>query len=395
MKRSFTAGPGFAQAGYVSQVGSYGYGTPGFGMYPANFGGQMPMGFSVPTGPMGRPRRPPTEGSNKVCSFFNTDKGCAKGASCDFLHEPVKKRARPCQFFASPEGCKKGKCCDFLHSSDALAQDQEASSSHVPNVFEQNEQSTEGGEQATGSNQENAASAKPAATKADRQVCAYFNSKFGCKKGLTCDFLHEKTAETIRPPAQAPVDRPCDFWSTPAGCRKGALCNFQHPGFGGMAVVKTSREIKVCTYFSSPRGCIKGAQCGFQHVMPMSAYTPQVSNQMHPMQMQVALPGTSHMSHHAPANAAMFSQNNWDAFSQQQAQQQVQAAPGAVNAYAQHAQDTFQQPQQQLLQQQQQQQAEFFQPLGGQAGADYSAYYQSQGFAVPSGADARYLQQKP
>lgn len=311
------------------------------------------MGFGVDS--MGRPRRPPTDGATKVCSFFATEKGCAKGASCDFLHEPPKKRPRPCQYYATPEGCKKGKSCDFLHTGPGGAADPEARAAveqSEPSEANPGEQATEGGD-GTGE-----AVPKKSPKSDQKQPCAYFNSKLGCKKGLTCDFLHEKTAEAMKPPAQASVDRPCDFWSTPAGCRKGALCNFQHPGFNQQS--KNSRgEAKVCTYFSSPRGCIKGAQCDFQHVMPTSAY--QVANaQMHPVQMQMA--GTS---------PAMFAHNNWDAFSQQQAQQ-----PVPVNAYAQHAQETFQQPQQHT-------QAEFFQP--GQAGADYSAYYQSQGF----------LQQKP
>jgi hypothetical protein len=250
MKRSFQQGPGMQQ-GYGQFYPQGGYPMyPPMGM-PGMYGGMMP--------PMGGPggARPPRDGNTKVCSFFNTEKGCAKGRTCNFLHEPIRKKPRQCTFFSTDGGCKKGKTCDFMHG--------ENDSLEAPEVKQQPpQQVAEIKEQPTDIVNENKSSS----------ICAYFNSKFGCKKGEGCDFKHEKTAEPMRPPPQAPVDKVCDFWQTPQGCRKGALCNFQHPGFQGQQNQKEHRDAKVCAYFTSPRGCIKGAVCDFLHVQPTSMFNP-------------------------------------------------------------------------------------------------------------------------
>lgn len=234
-------------------------------MYPPQmqmYGGMMPMGGAA-AGPGGRL---PRDGSNKVCSFFNTEKGCAKGKMCNFLHEPIRKKPRQCTFYTATGGCKKGKTCDFLHGEDDSLEPQEQDLKYqqgdsVQSLAQHNprlvQETTEDGQPKPGS------------------ICAYFNSKFGCKKGEGCDFKHEKTAEPMRPPPQAPVDKICDFWQTPQGCRKGALCNFQHPGFGGQQNQREHRDAKVCAYFTSPRGCIKGAVCDFLHVQPTSMFNAQ------------------------------------------------------------------------------------------------------------------------
>ena len=113
MKRSFQQGPGMQQ-GYGQQF----YPQGGYPMYPPMgmpmYGGMMqqPMGGRQPrdgTTPLSTVSDILCEtGSNKVCSFFNTEKGCAKGKTCNFLHEPIRKKPRQCTFFTASGGCKKG-----------------------------------------------------------------------------------------------------------------------------------------------------------------------------------------------------------------------------------------------------------------------------------------------
>jgi len=280
---------------------------PGYNMY----GPPMQMGV-FPGGPalMQPSRRTPSTNTGKVCSFFNTEKGCAKGNSCTFLHESVRKKTRTCTFFTSGEGCKKGRACDFLHEGrptvTAASSDESTTSERKESQTESEPDSSTRAESntATGSldsdrdSNQDVAAPKPTPEPALEQkgsICAYFNSKFGCKKGANCDFKHEKSEEPMKPPPQAPVAQVCDFWKTPQGCRKGSLCNFQHPGFTGIQNSRVGKETKVCAYFTSPRGCIKGASCDFVHVNPTSVFNatgatempPQVPYMQHPaMPMQ-------------------------------------------------------------------------------------------------------------
>lgn len=54
----------------------------------------------------------------KICSFYNTERGCVKGDHCVFLH--VKDKI--CDFWLSEQGCKKGEYCDFKHPRDEQGQ---------------------------------------------------------------------------------------------------------------------------------------------------------------------------------------------------------------------------------------------------------------------------------
>ena len=54
----------------------------------------------------------------KLCRFYNTQKGCANGDQCNFTHSDqavVKNiKTRTCKFFVN-NNCNKGDACPFLH----------------------------------------------------------------------------------------------------------------------------------------------------------------------------------------------------------------------------------------------------------------------------------------
>jgi len=56
----------------------------------------------------------PASRKPRICGFHNTDRGCIKGESCEFIH--IKDKT--CDFWLSEQGCKKGDWCDFKHSKD-------------------------------------------------------------------------------------------------------------------------------------------------------------------------------------------------------------------------------------------------------------------------------------
>eukprot|EP00456_Euglypha_rotunda_P013519 TRINITY_DN1407_c0_g1_i1.p1 TRINITY_DN1407_c0_g1~~TRINITY_DN1407_c0_g1_i1.p1 ORF type:complete len:206 (+),score=6.49 TRINITY_DN1407_c0_g1_i1:112-729(+) len=71
----------------------------------AGFG--IPEGFGYPG--FGIP--PATKKKPKLCEFINTERGCVKGESCDFIHQ----KNRVCDFHLTARGCRKGALCDFQH----------------------------------------------------------------------------------------------------------------------------------------------------------------------------------------------------------------------------------------------------------------------------------------
>jgi len=85
----------FSHTGGAPQMGGFGR-------------GMSPMG---PVNKMGQLMK------DKVCDFFNTEKGCIKADACEFIHQKQK----PCEFFASARGCKKGAFCDFQHEGEGGA----------------------------------------------------------------------------------------------------------------------------------------------------------------------------------------------------------------------------------------------------------------------------------
>jgi len=82
-----------------------GMGFPGMGQGFPGMGGQA--------GVRGAPGVPPHLAHKRplMCQYHNTERGCVKGMSCDFVHQ----REKVCDFFASERGCKKGKYCEFQH----------------------------------------------------------------------------------------------------------------------------------------------------------------------------------------------------------------------------------------------------------------------------------------
>lgn len=111
--------------------------------------------LSTPSVPAAAPN---VAGGGRVCTFFNTPRGCIKGAKCDFEHPNLPAVApsvagggRVCTFFNTPRGCIKGAKCDFEHPD-------------LP-------------------------ATTPGAAGAIR-VCTYFNTPRGCIKGAKCDFEH-------------------------------------------------------------------------------------------------------------------------------------------------------------------------------------------------------------
>ena len=46
----------------------------------------------------------------RICTFFNSSRGCKKGGECDFLHE-----RQVCAYYQSPKGCNRGEMCNYVH----------------------------------------------------------------------------------------------------------------------------------------------------------------------------------------------------------------------------------------------------------------------------------------
>ena len=281
----------------------------------------------------------------RVCSFYQSKGFCKKGRGCDFLHDDEVKETS-----SRDRGQERDRTRELISSSSSekkipkekLSESDLDTSSGVDNKelepLEKNENKLNREEEKTEENQDQSldteikkkeheetegrsptqkdtndtkhttttttttSSTASASSSSDSvldrdSICAYFNSKFGCKKGDICDFKHEKTQIPMQPPPQAPVDKVCDFWTTNQGCRKGSLCNFLHPGFLGVQNSKAIRDNKVCAYYTSPRGCVKGTGCDFLHVQPTSVYNATTPN--HSQNSYLAQdPGSSSSNNH-------------------------------------------------------------------------------------------------
>lgn len=84
----------------------------GSGAMNMDFGRMPPRLPPSPFGQMGA--NVPAHLAHKkpqVCQFHNTERGCVKGAQCDFVHQ----REKVCDFWMGERGCRKGKYCDFQH----------------------------------------------------------------------------------------------------------------------------------------------------------------------------------------------------------------------------------------------------------------------------------------
>jgi len=218
----------------------------------------------------------------KTCEFYVTARGCIKGDSCDFLHPAAPNgtvTSKVCEFFNLPRGCAKGAECDFLHPVGLRRQP--------------NPSMGMGGMGMGGMGM----------APAGQQICKFFNSPQGCKKGPQCEFYHPPMAGGMPGGMQGgmqggmpggaggrPGAKQCDYFFSPRGCIKGDQCDFSHgnqgmfgapmgygqmgggmgmpgmmgggrgPGFG------VQKKAQKCDFFTSERGCIKGDLCDFIHV---------------------------------------------------------------------------------------------------------------------------------
>lgn len=55
--------------------------------------------------------------SDRLCRFYSTPGGCARGTACLFEHSqgPRQQSSMTCSFFNSSQGCLRGTSCPFLH----------------------------------------------------------------------------------------------------------------------------------------------------------------------------------------------------------------------------------------------------------------------------------------
>lgn len=185
----------------------------------------------------------------RVCDFYLSERGCAKGERCDFLHcygKPKAKMEPPpkplCAFYLTPKGCIKDDRCDFWHPK---APDGSTS----------------------------------------KRICEYFNSPRGCAKEARCDFLHVEKRHLpatalsgmsmpgMMQPGFPPMTPPVFRGST---YPPGAAAAFGFPGWGGAAAAPAPVQSRateaqrtgngrVCSFYNSARGCAKGDRCDFVH----------------------------------------------------------------------------------------------------------------------------------
>lgn len=232
----------------------------------------------------------PADNKSICCDHFLSDKGCVKGASCDYAHPTAPNGTQTnvvCEYYASKRGCNKGDECNFLHprrvspsGEDALkycdfyltpsgcAESKKCKFLHpraMPSKANLRGVGMATGIQLTG---------RP--LNRDNKFCHFFNSPSGCKNGDACKYEHSQAE--VKPQRQfrstrgaAPhnpktsgsrglsihpfIKRPqtCQFFNSEKGCVKGELCNFVH------------RSEKACEFFNSERGCKKGDLCDFTH----------------------------------------------------------------------------------------------------------------------------------
>lgn len=238
------------------------------------------------------------QGGPRVCAYFMTPRGCAKGAACSFSHMAPTNNpyanvgaaaggidiytavaaqqqqhqqhhgitsggsgGRACAFYFSPRGCAKGAECSFSHIMPAVTSS--PSALHMAQMMAANGGTSVGTSfahmelpthaQLSGGGG-GAVAAAPSLTTtggthplAKTRMCAYYQSQRGCAKGALCDFSHD--AHTLALAAMATSDatsKPkkgqCAFWST-KGCVKGDACDFAHigaPGGNSAANVSTA-----------------------------------------------------------------------------------------------------------------------------------------------------------
>jgi len=190
-------------------------------MQPGMMGGMgMGMGAAAPAG-------------QKICTFFNSPRGCIKGTECDFFHPPAgqgmpgmdacmmqqqggqgRGQGKACDYFFSARGCVKGNECDFSHVNPAMG-------GGFPGQQPMYGQQMGMAMPMMGGRPGMDMMARPGfgGPEKRQQKCDFFATERGCIKGEMCDFIHTK-------------EKACDFFLSERGCRKGKFCDFQHPDDG-------------------------------------------------------------------------------------------------------------------------------------------------------------------
>ena len=173
--------------------------------------------------PPGQSHAPPAALSSSVCQFYLTPSGCKKGAQCDHLHPGFYPPTAPisamgvmaaggrgvCAFYLTPQGCKKGSQCDRDHiipPGFPLAFPNPAAAVDLYGVPAYAASLPYG-----------TSRPPPPATSRTHPVrpvpCPYFLRPTGCKKGDTCEMIHQK-------------QEVCPFMTKYGNCKKGEWCDY-------------------------------------------------------------------------------------------------------------------------------------------------------------------------
>jgi len=186
------------------------------------------------------------QSNKKVCDFFLTPRGCAKGNQCDFAHVNPHTSTDPYSMYSMGGMGGMGAMGGYHNVMTGRG------------MFPGMVNPMMGGGRGGGTPQFGIGRGGVLVPKRPK-ACEFFNTERGCIKGERCDFIHTK-------------DKVCDFYFTDRGCRKGKFCDFKHPekdddestGEDGRPK-KVFKTDKVCAFYLGDRGCRKGKLCDFQH----------------------------------------------------------------------------------------------------------------------------------
>lgn len=207
--------------GYGAPHPGYGAPQPGFGGYGGGqgYGGQA----AAPVGPLpARPTKASEKGNTRVCTFYSSPRGCAKGERCDFVH--AASTGGGAGLLPSPHAAPPASDPHAAAAYGAYGQ-QAAYGAYAGYDMSQYA--------AAGYGAPAAGYGAPAAAAGYGAYGAYGASGGGAEYGAA-------------PPSAAPQGgggssgRVCSFFSTPRGCIKGDRCEFVHPAGAGGAPPKSS-----------------------------------------------------------------------------------------------------------------------------------------------------------
>lgn len=197
--------------------------------------------------------------SKKMCSYFNTHRGCVKGDACDFLHPGHPKKnpssvkndsfssSSVCRFFNQPRGCAKGNACKFLHEpfkKKSISHEDPENEGEIDSIREED--------------------SKPIREEKQTITEEHISSQSEGQEPTKSEQFKSTNTDVIK------KQRPCSYFNTPRGCAKGDACDFQHisgskPGVSSLEPVE--KKNRVCDFFNTMRGCVKGESCDFLHIL--------------------------------------------------------------------------------------------------------------------------------